>query len=72
MGSFQYSKRPGNKRCTVEVRRGIFIENLTVCLFLGAVVNIPIQTHTYNFAMILISQDDHVTTGAWAARGIKV
>ena len=59
MGPFQYSKRPGNKRCTVEVRRGIFIENLTVFLFLGAVVNIPIQTHTYNFAMILISQDDH-------------
>ena len=30
MGSFEHSKRSDSKRCTVEVRWGIFIENLTV------------------------------------------
>ena len=28
MGSFRHSKRSDNKRCTVEVKRGILIENL--------------------------------------------
>ena len=38
-------KRSDNKWCTVEVRWGIFIENMTVFyLFLRAVVNIPVQT----------------------------
>ena len=41
-GSLQRSKRSDNKRCTVEVRWSIFIENLTYFLFLRAVVNIPI------------------------------
>ena len=44
MGSFHQSKQSDNKRYTVEVKRGIFIENLTYFLFLKAVVNIPIQT----------------------------
>ena len=66
MGSFQHSKRSDSKRCTVEVRRGIFIENLTVFLFLRAVVKYS-HTNSYNFAMTLISQDDHLTAGAWAA-----
>ena len=50
----------------MEVRLGIFINNLTVFL--------PPQTdrkysHTnsYNFAMTAITQDDHHTAGAWAA-----
>ena len=34
-------------------------------LFLRAVANIPTQNLV--FAMTLISQDDHHTTGAWAA-----
>ena len=38
---------------------GLFI------LFLRAVANIPTQNLV--FAMTLISQDDHHTTGAWAA-----
>ena len=41
MGSFHQSKRSDRKRCTMEVRWGIFFENF---LFLKAVVNIPIQT----------------------------
>ena len=40
-------------------RGGLFI------LFLRAVANIPTQNLV--FAMTLISQDDHHTTGAWAA-----
>ena len=61
IGSFQHSNRSDNKRCTVEVRWGIFIENLTVFfLFLRAVVNILIQT-------FIISPDDYLTAGAWAA-----
>ena len=45
MSSFQHSKRSDNKQCTVEVKGGIFIENLMYFfLFLRAVVNIPKQT----------------------------
>ena len=44
MGSFQHSKRSDSKRCTVEVRWGCFIENLTIFFFLRAVVKIPSQT----------------------------
>ena len=45
MGSSQHSKRSDNKRCNVDVRWSIFVENLTVSLlYLRAVVNIPIQT----------------------------
>ena len=61
MGSFQHSELSDNKRCTVKVTWGVFIENLTVILLLRAVVNILVQT--------LISQDDHLTAGAWATCG---
>ena len=45
MRSFHQSKRSDNKQYVVEVRWGIFFENLTnFFLFLRAVVNIPIQT----------------------------
>ena len=44
MCSFQQSKQ-SDKRYAVEVRRGIFIENLNYFFkFVRAVVNIPIQT----------------------------
>ena len=50
--------------CESKVRY-FFIENLTVFfLFLRAVVNILIKTL---IAMTLISQDNHLTAGAWAA-----
>ena len=46
MVSLQRSKRSDNKQRTVDVRWGIFCENLTsFFLFLRAVLNIPIQTH---------------------------
>ena len=44
MRSFHQSKRSDNKQYAMEVRWGIFFENLTYYLFLKAVVNIPIQT----------------------------
>ena len=48
MGSFQHSKWSDSKQCTVEVRSGIFDENLIIIfysfLFLRVVVNIPTQT----------------------------
>ena len=44
MGSFHQSKRSNNKWHAVEVRWGIFIENLIIFYFVKAVVNIPIQT----------------------------
>ena len=44
MGSFHQRKRSDNKWYALEVRWGIFIENLTYCFFIRAVVNIPIQT----------------------------
>ena len=60
-------KTKDNKRCTLEVRRGIFMENLTVFfLFLRAVVN----TDSNNFVMALIWRDDHLTAGAWATCGM--
>ena len=42
MVSFRHSKQSDSKRCSVEVRWGIFI--VCVFLFLRAVVNISIQT----------------------------
>ena len=68
MGSFQHSKRSDSKRCTVEVRWDIFIENLTV-FFIPKSGRKYSHTNSYNFAMTLISQDDHLTAGAWAACG---
>ena len=58
----------------MEIRCGIFIENLIVFIFF-----IPKRsksdrkyshTNSYNFAMTLISRDDHLTVGAWAACGL--
>ena len=65
MASFQYNERSDKKRSIVEVRWGIFIENLTV-LKSGRKYS---HTNSYIFAMTLILQDDHLTAGAWAARG---
>ena len=60
MGSFQHSKRSDSKRCTVEVRWGCFIENLTIFFFLRAVVKIPPQTLIISpwllFCKMIISQ----------------
>ena len=64
--SFQHSKRSDNKRCTVKVRWGIFIENLTYFFIPKSGCKYS-HTNSYNFAMTPISQDDHFTTRAWAA-----
>ena len=63
MGSFQQCKRSDNKRCTVKVRWGIFIRNLTVFFILKSGCKYS-HTNSSNFAMILTSQDDHLTAGA--------
>ena len=66
MGSFQHKKGSGNKRCTVEVRWGIFIENLTY-FFIAESGRKYFHKNSYNFSMTLISQDDHLRARAWAA-----
>ena len=66
MVSIQHSKRSDSKQCTVEVRWGIFIENLTIFFNPQSSCKYS-QTNSYNFAMTLIFQDDHLTAGAWAA-----
>ena len=65
MGSFHQSKRSGNKWCAVQVRWGIFIENLTYC-FIPKSGRKYSHTNSYNSAMTVIVQDDHLTTGARA------
>ena len=67
MASFQHNKWSDNKQCTIDVWWGIFIENMLYFYFLGAVINIPMQTH--NFTMTPILQDNHLTAGAWVACG---
>ena len=57
MGSFHQSKRSDNKWYAVEVRWVIFIYNLTYCIY----------KNSYNSAITVIVQDDHLTAGAWAA-----
>ena len=69
MGSFQHSKRSDSKRCTVEVRLGIFIENLTVFLIPKSGRKHS-HTNSYNFAITPISQDDRLSAGAWATCGL--
>ena len=69
MASFQQSKWSENKRCSAEVRRGIFSENLTVFL-LSMNGRRYSQTYSYIFAMTPIIQVDHLTAGAWAACGL--
>ena len=66
MASFQQSKRSDNKRYTVEVRWGIFIENLTVFLLPKSDRKYS-HTNSYIFTMTAITQEDHLTVGAWAA-----
>ena len=57
MSSFQHSKRSDNKQCTVEVKGGIFIENLMHFFFIPKSGRKYSQTNSYNFAMkMIISQ----------------
>ena len=55
--------------CTVGVRWGFFFfffwENLTAFL-----LTTSDRKYSYNFATTVISQDDHLTAGAWAACGL--
>ena len=70
MGSFQRNKWSDSKRCSVKVRRGIFIENLTAFfLLLRAIVNIPIQSLI--ISQTLISQDDHLSISKSGRIAIK-
>ena len=66
MGSFRHSKRSDSKRCIAEVKCGIFIENLTVFFIPKSGLKYS-HTNSYNHAMTLISQVDHLAAGAWAA-----
>ena len=67
MGSFHQSKRSEySKLCTVEVRWVIFMENLTYC-FIPLSGRKYSHTNSYNSAMTVIVQDDHLTAGAWTA-----
>ena len=52
------SKRSDRERYTLEEKWGIFIENESSGKYS--------HTNSYNFAMTLISQDDHLTAVAWA------
>ena len=61
MGSFRHSKPSVSKRCTAEVKCGIFIENLTV-FFIPKSGRKYFHTNSSN-----ISPDDHLTPGAWVA-----
>ena len=55
--------------CTVGVRWGFFffffLENFTAFL-----LTTSDRKYSYNFATTVISQDDHLTAGAWAACGL--
>ena len=66
MGSFHQSKRPDNKWYAVEVRWGIFIENLSYFLIPSSVRKNS-HSNSYSSAMTVNAQDDHLTAGAWAA-----
>ena len=68
MGSFHQSKRSDNKWYAVKVRWGIFIENLTY-YFIPKSGRKYSHTNSYNSAMTIIVQDDHLTAGAWATCG---
>ena len=48
------------------IRRGIFIEDLTY-FFIPYSGRKYSHTNSYNFAMTVILQDDHLTAEAWAA-----
>ena len=49
----------------MKVRLGVFIKNLTV-FFIPKSSRKYFHTNSYNFAMTVISQDDHLTVGARA------
>ena len=66
MRSFRQSKRSDNKQYTVEVRRSIFFENSTY-FFIPNSGRKYSHTNSYNSAMTVIAQNDHLTAGAWAA-----
>ena len=66
MGSVHQIKRSDNKWYTLEVRWNIFIENLTY-FFIPWSGRKYSHTNSYNSAMTVIAQDDHLTAGAWAA-----
>ena len=70
MGSFHQSKRSDNKLYAVEVRWGIFFENLTY-FFIPWSGRKYFHTNSFNSAITVIAQDDHLTAGAWAACGNK-
>ena len=50
----------------MKVRLGVFIKNLTV-FFIPKSNRKYFHTNSYNFAMTVISQDDHLTAGVWFA-----
>ena len=66
MRPFHQSKRSDNKRYAEEVRWGICFENLTN-YFIPKGGRKYSHTNSYNSAMTVIAQDDHLTAGAWAA-----
>ena len=48
-----------------------FYWELTVFFFIHQSVRKHSHTNSYNFAMTLISQDDHLTAGTWVACGMR-
>ena len=64
--SFHQSKQSDNKQYAVEVRWGIFFENLTY-FFIPQSNRKYSHTNSYNSAMTVIGQDNHLTIRAWAA-----
>ena len=71
MGSFHQSKRSDNKWYTVEVRWGFFFLRIWRILFIPEGGRKYAHKNSYNSAMTVIAQDDHVTAGAWAAYGLS-
>ena len=68
MASLRRSKWSDNKKCIVNVRRGVFIENLTVfSSFIPKSGRKHSHTSSYTFPMTLITQGDHLIAEAWAA-----
>ena len=69
MASFQHSKRSSNKKCTVEVRWGIFIENLTVFL-------LPYyarwSSHSWSLGHLCTNQDTPTTPRLYKERIVRL
>ena len=66
MAPLKQSKRSQNKHCTVKVRLGIFMENLPAS-FIPKSGRKYSHTNSEIFVTTLISEDDNLTAGAWAA-----